>query len=401
MYRIDASKHASRSNMLYKEGITAHTQVAFYEACTEVMQKYSGMYKTYMILYAGGIIADTYISGRLIAPFAESFLQSTSAWSYLIVACIYASIIYIITTAACKNYYQNEPQNIALQTDLLQVGSPATPRNVFESLVMQEAEGSRKRGIRWAALLISLVLLLGLFRNYIIHRHQGWFIINSPDDILATFFPLVLTVGVLYTGRYKHQYFQLRGFSKHHKKWKTREEKLKHKTLDEGRKFLAYEAKADAAGEPKSTDKESKICKERMEHLDVTSERFFSNVRNRQVCLKFVLRGKPVPNIPVQACTEEDEVLYGVSNEEGICWIKWRSATSLLRYIKVYGKFVPGKRFMSNQLITMDLIDVTGRYDQLPIELRALFGNTPAPESLRIPTATSNHVDQLLPNLPN
>ncbi len=375
MYRIEAIKHAQQANIAYASGVRAKAYLNYYTKALDIVTHFSNAHpvKVSTLFYFCVLIGDTIFSSRLIKPLAESFFQTDSFFAHLLFACIYAIIIFALTWNASKNYYQNHPDNIAFLTALQVLNfSPTSSQGMVEKQVKDNAKGKKKAAFFWILCLILLVVGLGLFRNYLINEHNGFFF-NSPDDYLMVGIPLILGFCLIYLGKYKLHYFKLVEMRRKKKKVAKQVEELQERTIFESRQCMNFTTQADAIKEPPTNDRDTEICLERMKNIDVSSENFFDNLVQRTLRVTAQYSGTPLDNVSIQICTAEDDVLYGVTDQTGSYEFSWKSAHDYIKAIILYGKRLPGNKFSTGQHLRVDVGDIIGRYDATPEQIKTMF----------------------------
>jgi hypothetical protein len=380
LFRIEAAKHAQRSNTAYAEGVKAFVTMKFYEAALEVARKFAMTYHiiAFTIIYFIVLILDTVFSSSLIRPLAESLFQTRARWAFWVSGGIYAGIIFALTWNSAKNFFQARRKNIEYNCDLEAIKNPDKPPLVIRNEVINDAKGKRRQGVLWGGLLFLIVFGLGIYRNYLVNSHT-WFTFDSPDDLLSIVIPLAIAVCLIYLGQYKLHVMNLWEYNRRLKEWTQKVQRLQQIVVEEGQMCMDFTLKADNVGEPSLGDKETQTCLERMRKTDVSSEDFFSNLRPRIFEVTIQKDGLQIKGVPLQACTTEGELLYDVTDKEGRVSFNWKSSKSHLVSLKIQGKQVPGVRFESGQHFSIDLSDLEG------------FGNT----SSHMPATTSSKGDSL------
>ena len=170
-YYLKASKHANRSNVAFGLAKAARQKGKHIEKSFKIADEYKNTHWVlfFSFIYVALLIAEISFSSILITPLADGLFPSNSALAYWVCLLLYGIIVFFLSKAAAEHLFSRKRQNVDFATDLEKIKHPHKSHHEIEYYLNHELKSSLRKGIMWTALLISIILALAIYRNYIVN----------------------------------------------------------------------------------------------------------------------------------------------------------------------------------------------------------------------------------------
>ncbi len=307
----------------------------------------------YTILYFALLITDAFIMQPIIEVLVSHGLKLAGPLYLGLFIVIYIILVTALTIGIAQGIAKYlDDRLLDLQVSLESISRP----NVAPSVLRQEVEKDKKSRLNFSIIFVVVLMIilvsLSLLRNHLINDYEIRF--DTPADWLNLILPIALGITLIFFGIYKDVLVKYITF-------KNQADKAARLETIQDAAYKEYGMEAieqdDIAVKlnatlPRSADLDWVLWNFKVPEVNSSSYDIPKVVR-----VKVVNGNLPVSYVQIYAITDQD-VIYAVTNSEGLAEITWNSDAKSLNSISVSGYQIHGQNWTDGSELTCNLQDI-------------------------------------------
>lgn len=363
--RTIANELASKANNCFNKAKVANTKYEFYSHKVSLARNFllNSPWVLFTILYFLILVVDAVLMEPIIQVVVQHGFKMTSTWSLYLFIGVYILLVSGLTIGVAYGFSKMLDHKLReLQIELETVSRPGVAKIVIADEILSEEQKEKSLGIVFGILLMTLLVSLSLYRNYIVNGFNLQF--NSPDDWLNLILPIALGIALCFFGLYKDVVVKLLRFKAKVKRYEEEKDEFHSKSNYLSRQALEQDSEAVKNGESIPYSAELNEAINRYKNNKQADAWYYDDKKRIQVNL--IAKGLPVPNVQVTSITGDNETVFKITDNDGIAIIEWITDCDFVRNLKIGSYDVKGNKWHDGQMISIDLEDfISGHKPQL------------------------------------
>lgn len=339
--RTLANEFGSKSQVFFLKAKEAHRMHTYYADKVSILRNFllNSPWQLFTIVYICLLIVDAAFMQPIVQTVVHSGFKMTGPLNDVLFMVVYILLITGLTIAVASAYsklHDHRTRSIEIEVDL--ISNPGTPRSVIEERILNNEPRIMSIGLLCFGIMISLLIGLSLFRNYISNNFEIRF--ASPSDWLNIIIPISIGILLCYFGVYKDILIKLLKFKSKKANYEVARDKYQKESDHNARLAIEQNEEAKRIGDNTPYSADLKAVIGRYEKKSLSNEYF---EEYKYVTVNIYKGGLPISYVQIYAFTEKsDATIYQITNSNGMCRLEWNTDSEFLSGIQVGSHLISG-----------------------------------------------------------